>query len=348
VSVPFAGGRVRAYLEFVAAILYFFVARSFAQHLAARFATDLWTALAEQAFLALLLVMGYAAFGSLFDRQKNSIAGQGLPLRPGWPREAGIGLAIGWTAVVLCILPLTMVGGIAVVLSTDRSSWGWLLADAAFFALAALAEEVAFRGYGFQRFEQVVGSHGAALGFALFYAIVQALQPGSSKVSIAVSIVFSLLLSMTYVRTRALWMSWGFNFAWKATRALIFGLAVSGVNSHSSVVEGDPMGPFWLTGGGYGLDGSRLAFVILFLAFPVVYRLTRDLDFVHNALVIVPGGVAVDLDAAARRQHESAMGPANPESEPAAPSLIQILPAASPPSSSRPASETSMGSGDSH
>lgn len=347
-SVPFAGGRVRAYLEFVAAILYFFVARSFAQHLAARFATDLWTALAEQAFLALLLVMGYAAFGSLFDRQKNSIAGQGLPLRPGWPREAGIGLAIGWTAVVLCVLPLTMMGGIAVVLSTDRSSWGWLLADAAFFALAALAEEVAFRGYGFQRFEQVVGSHGAALGFALFYAIVQALQPGSSKVSIAVSIVFSLLLSMTYVRTRALWMSWGLNFAWKATRALIFGLAVSGVNSHSSVVEGDPMGPFWLTGGGYGLDGSRLAFMILFLAFPVVYRLTRDLDFVHNAPVIVPGGVAVDLDAAARRQHESAMGPADPESEPAAPSLIQILPAASPPSSSRPASETSMGSGDSH
>ena len=34
---------------------------------------------------------------------------------------------------------------------------------------------------------------------------------------------------MTYVRTRALWMSWGFNFAWKATRALIFGLAVSGM-----------------------------------------------------------------------------------------------------------------------
>src|SRR6266702_3293683 len=99
-SAPFAGGRVRAYLEFVAAILYFFVSRSFAQHLAARFATDLWIPLAEQAFLALLLVMGYAAFGSLFDRQSNSIAAQGLPLRPGWPRDAGIGLAVGWAAVV--------------------------------------------------------------------------------------------------------------------------------------------------------------------------------------------------------------------------------------------------------
>ena len=37
------------------------------------------------------------------------------------------------------------------------------------------------------------------------------------------------------------------------------------------------MGPFWLTGGGYGLDGSWIASIVLLIAFPVVYRLTRDL-----------------------------------------------------------------------
>lgn len=341
-SAPFTEGRLRAYLEFVAAVLYFFVARSFARHLAARFATDAWAQLTEQALLALFLVLGYAAFGSLFDRQSNSISTQGLPLRLGWHREAGMGFATGWAAVVICVLPLTLVGGIAVILSTDRSSWGWLLADVVFFTFATLAEEVAFRGYGFQRFEAVVGSYGAALGFALFYAIVQALQPGSNNASIAVSIIFNLLLSTAYLRTRALWVSWGLNFAWKATRAVVFGLAVSGVNSHSSVVEGDPMGPFWLTGGGYGLDGSWLSAIVLILAFPVVYRITRDLDFRYNAPVIIPGGIAVDLDAAARRQHESAMGPAN--SEPAAPSLVQILPVVTPPAPSSGASKTSTGS----
>ncbi|MGA8042820.1 MAG: hypothetical protein WCA37_08460, partial [Terracidiphilus sp.] len=40
-----------------------------------------------------------------------------------------------------------------------------------------------------------------------------------------------------------------------------------------------------------------------------------------------PGGIAVDLDAAARRQHEAAMGPA----EPAAQSLVQIAGAAAMP-----------------
>jgi hypothetical protein len=335
-------GRVRAYLEFIAAILYFFAARSFAERTAARFVTDAWYSLVEQAILVLMLVLGFAACGSLFDRQQHSIAAQGLPLRPGFSREAGMGMAVGWAAVIVCILPVLLMGGVAIVFSPQTSSWGWLLADAAFFALAALAEEVAFRGYGFQRFELVVGPYGAALGFAAFYAILQARLRGSNNVSIAVSLVFSLLLSLSYLRTRALWLSWGLNFAWKASRALIFGLAVSGVNSHSSVVEGDPMGPFWLTGGGFGLDGSWIAFFVLLLSIPVVYRITRDLDFQHNAPVIIPGGIAVDLDAAARSQHEAAMGPA----EPAQPKpLVQILPASTPPRPGQPASESSTGSG---
>ena len=129
-----------------------------------------------------------------------------------------------------------------------------------------------------------------------------------------------LVLSVAYLRTRGLWLSWGLNFGWKASRALLFGLAVNGVNSHSPVVQGDPMGPFWLTGGGFGVEGSWVTFIILLAALPVVFRITRDLDFLYNAPVIVPGGIPVDLDAAARTQHEAAMGAA----EPAAPALVQI------------------------
>jgi hypothetical protein len=151
--------------------------------------------------------------------------------------------------------------------------------------------------------------------------------PGSNHASITVSVAFSLVLSMAYLRTRALWLSWGINFGWKASRALVFGLAVSGVSSHSPVVQGDPMGPFWLTGGGYGLDGTWVAFFAFLAALPVVYRLTRDLDYRYNAPVIVPGGIPVDLDAAARAQHEAATR----EAEPPKPALIQILPLSAPP-----------------
>jgi hypothetical protein len=315
-------GRFRSYLRFIAAVLWFFVARTLARHEALGLAGEQWRPLAEQAMLLFLLLMGYASMGVVFDRQQRPLSVQGLPRRNGWLGEAGLGLAVGWTLAIACVLPMVLGGGIAIVLILAHSAWGWLAADVLFFALLALAEEVAFRGYGFQRFEQSVGSLGAALGYAAFYAIVQALLPGSSRVSIAVSLALSFVLSAAYVRTRALWVSWGINFGWKASRALVFGLAISGDNSHSPVVQGNPMGSFWLTGGGFGLDGSWVAIVVLLVALPVVFRLTRELDYRYNAPVIVPAGIPVDLDAASRRQHEAAMGPA----EPSAPTLVQILP----------------------
>jgi membrane protease YdiL (CAAX protease family) len=320
------GGRIRAYLQFIAAVCYFFLAQSLARHGAQGVASPEWAPLVDQAMLVFLLLLGYAAFGSWMDRQVSPVSAQGLPRRAGWPGEAGMGVAVGWAIAVVCILPMVAVGGIAIVLSTQVSSWGWLLADAAYFVLLTLGEEIAFRGYGFQRFVHAVGPIGAALGFSAFYAIVQALVPGSSRVSVAVSVLLSLVLSTAYLRTRGLWVSWGINFGWKASRALLFGLAVNGVSSHSPVVQGDPMGPFWLTGGGFGVDGTWIAFAVLLVFWPVVYRATRDLDFRYNAPVIVPGGIPVDLDAAARQQHEAAMGSA----EPAAPALVQILPVATP------------------
>jgi membrane protease YdiL (CAAX protease family) len=327
-SAPESGGRLRAYWQFLLAVLYFFMARSLVRRAASALAGDQWYPLFEQAFLALLLLLGYAALGFWLNRQIHPISAQGLPRRPGWRGEVGIGFATGWAIALLCVILLAIVGGIAVSVSTQASSWGWLAADAAFFALAALAEEIAFRGYGFQRFAHAVGPLGASLGFAAYYAIVQAAVPGSNRASIFVSIALGLVLSAAYLRTQALWVSWGLNFGWKASRALLFGLAVSGVNSHSPVVQGNPMGPFWLTGGGFGLEGSWVTFLILIAALPVVFGVTRNLDFLYNALVIVPGGIPVDLDAAARAQHESAMGPA----EPKAPALIQIgSPATTPP-----------------
>jgi uncharacterized protein len=325
-------GKLRAYILFVAAVFYYFLARSLARHGADGFATALWSPLIEQLMLAFLLLVGYAAMGFAFQHQMHPITEQGLPRRNGWPTEFSMGLAAGWGICILCVIPLVLAGGIAVALSGRFLEWGWFFADALFFLAATLTEEIAFRGYAFQCFQQAVGPIGAALGFSFYYAIVQGLIPGSSRVSFVVSFILGLLLSTAYLRTRALWVSWGLNFGWKASRALLFGLAVCGVSSHSSVVQGDPMGPFWVTGGGFGLDGTWIAFFVILAAFPGVLRMTRDLDFQYNVPVIVPGGIPVDLDAAAKAQHEAAMGP---QSVP----LVQIIPVTAPPEAQERPSE---------
>ncbi|HXE04551.1 MAG TPA: CPBP family glutamic-type intramembrane protease, partial [Bryobacteraceae bacterium] len=243
-----AESRLRAYAQFVAAVLFYFVAVSVARHSALGLVSPAWRPLVRQGILVFLLLAGYASMGFWFNRQIHPIREQGLPLRKGWPREAGIGLSVGWAVALICVLPMALAGGIAVLFFTQSSAWGWLAADAAFFALFALAEEVAFRGYAFQRFVQAVGPLAATLGFAAYYGIVQSLLPGASAASFAVAVALNLVLSAAYLRTRALWVSWGINFGWKAGRALIFGLAVMGLDNHSPVIQGNPLSRFWLSG----------------------------------------------------------------------------------------------------
>ena len=258
----YTGGRLRAYLQFLAAILYFFLARSLAFHGAQGLGRRCLVSARRSGHAGVSAsrrVMPPWVSGSTAkpspSASRDCRAAKAGRAKWGWAwQSAG---ERRWSASCLCWLPAASPS-----LSSRRAHPGAGSSPTRHsFAVAALAEEIAYRGYAFQCFIRAVGPAGAALGFAAIYAIVQALDPGANRASLIVSLAFSFLLSTAYLRTRALWVSWGLNFGWKASQALVFGLAVSGVSSHSPVVQGDPMGPFWLTGGAFGLDGSWLPFV---------------------------------------------------------------------------------------
>jgi hypothetical protein len=316
---------LQAFGRFLLAALFFFVAQLLAQRGALGLVSNYWTPLVEQAMFVFLLLFGYAGMAFILDRQLNPVSQQGLVRRTGWLGEIGLGVAIGWAIALACVVPLVLFGGIALHFTVSAASFGWFFADAVYFALATLAMQIAFRGYPFQCAIRAVGELPATLMLSVLYGILLAFMPGASRTSMAVSIALGLLLSLAYLRTRALWLPWGLQFGWVASRALLFGLPVNGISSHSPLVQGDPMGPAALTGGDFGLDGSWLTFFVILLAMAVVYRATRDLSFQHNAPVLEPGGIPVDLDAAARLQHETATRSDAPEVKP----LVQILPATS-------------------
>jgi len=320
-------GHLRAFGRFLLAALFFLIARVIAHRGAMGLVREDWLPLLEQAMLVFLLVVGYACFGFILDRQPHPVSQQGLSFRAGWLGEIGIGVATGWAIAVACVLPVVLFGGIALRVSFNLNAFGWLLADAAFFALATLALQIAFRGYPFQSAVQAIGEWPAVLMVSVLFGILQAWLPGSSHASMAVAIALGLLLTLAYLRTRALWLPWGIQFGWVASRALLFGLPVNGLTNHSPVVQGDPISALALSGYDFGLDGSWFACVVMLIAMPFVYRATRDLSFRYNAPVLIPGGIPVDLDAAARLQHEAATRPDTPEVKP----LVQILPAMSPP-----------------
>ena len=316
-------GPIRATGRFLLAVVVFYLARVLSLHGAHGLVTGDWEPLVEQAMFAFLLLFGYAGIGFVLDGQLQPVSEQGLPVRKGWLGEVGLGVAAGWAIAVVCVLPIVMFGGLALHLAVSLTAFAWLVLDAAFFALATLAMQIAFRGYPFQCAIRVIGELPAVLLMAILYGVLHAGIPGANRASMGVCIALGLLLSMAYLRTRAIWLPWGLHFGWVASRALLFGLPINGVTSHSPVIQGDTMGSFVWSGGGFGLDGSWVSFVVLLIALPFIYKATSDLSFQYNAPVLIPGGIAVDLDAAAKKQHEAATRADVPEVKP----LVQILPA---------------------
>lgn len=318
-----AAGRLLAYFQFLLAVFYILLVRAIATHGVAGLVFDPWTGVVGQALFVLLLVLGFSCFS--FWNRAESGAGIGLPRRAGWMRECALGLAAGWGLALFCALVLALCGGIAVSVTPRLAQWGWLLVDLAFFVLLALGEEIALRGYAFQRLTRSVGPVAASLLFAAFYAIMQSFLPGAARSTVVVALLFNLVLAAAAVRTDALWVSWGINFGWKASRALLFGLAVDGFNTHSPIVQSNPLGAFWLTGGSFGLESSWFVALLLLAFLPLVFRLTAELNDRYHPLVVEPGGIPVDIEALTRAHHAAVASEA-----PAAPSLVQIQPAVAP------------------
>ncbi|HEX3471856.1 MAG TPA: type II CAAX endopeptidase family protein, partial [Silvibacterium sp.] len=301
--------RIRALCWFFVAVIYFIFARAIAERAANGLASGDWLEFVNRTLLLFLLIVGYAAMGYVGQRQREPIKAMGLARRPGWGHEFAIGAALGWSGMVASVFPMALIGGLVITFYTTPRQFGLIFVNLAILAIAALADEVVFRGYPFQRLIDATGPTIATLGMSVLYGIIHLGNPGATTASTMVTILAGWLLAIAYLRTRALWVGWGFHFAWNATMGVLFGLPISGITSFSPVVSSNTIGPPWITGGDYGPEGSLVCAVVLIVLIFVMFAATRDLKHRYAQPVIVPGGIPVDIDALSRRQHEAAMGP---------------------------------------
>lgn len=314
-----AAERVRAFGYVVIAAIYFYFAQGIAAHAANGLAGGVWTLLVERSILLFLLVVGYSAMGRLFNRQRQPVRDMGLALRPGWPREFALGSALGWGMLIASILPMALVGGLIVTFWAIPRQFGTLFIDLLVLAVAALAEEVAFRGYPFQRLIEAMGPTLATLAVSIVFAGMHLFNPSAGSASFLVTVLSSWLLSVAYLRTRALWVCWGWHFAWNASMCLLFGLPVSGLTQFSPVIQSNTVGPVWITGGDYGPEASTVTALVLLIGIFIVHRATRGYAYLYAQPVIIPAGIPVDLDAMG-----SKLAPHHPIEPPAGTTLVQI------------------------
>ena len=312
--------RLRALGWFFIAVVYFIFARAVAERAASGLSSGDWLEFLNRAMLLFLLVVGYAAMGYVGQHQREPLKAMGLARRPGWGREIAIGSALGWAGMVACVLPIVLIGGLVVTFYTTQRQFWLILLDLAVLAIAALAEEIAFRGYPFQRLIEATNPTTATLAVSVLFGLIHLGNPGATTASTLVTIFAGFLLAVAYLRTRALWVGWGFHFTWNATMGILFGLPISGITNFSPVVASNTVGPLWITGGDYGPEGSLICALVIIVLIFVMFSATRDLKYRYAQPVIIPAGIPVDLDAISRRQHEAAMGP----QPPTPPQIVQI------------------------
>jgi membrane protease YdiL (CAAX protease family) len=292
-----------------------------ARGLSERFGLEAERPLLAALFLLFLLAVGFSILQAIAHRQSTLREVLGLPKRPTSRREWTLGAAVGWGCVVLAVLPMTLTGKLDVQLWIQPRAIWLLLLNLLTLGIAALAEEVAFRGYPFRRLIEAIGPVAATIGMSLLFGLGHALNPGATWTGIFVTMLAGLLFSVAWLRTHGLWLPWGLHFAWNASIGILFGLPISGIGDFASVVQTRAFGPLWLTGGNYGPEGAAFTAVVLLIGLVVLIRTTRDYAWDYTHKPIVAGGYAIEVQPPAAH-----IAMEQEAKSTAAVSLVQILP----------------------
>jgi membrane protease YdiL (CAAX protease family) len=317
---------------FITSVVWFLAADTVAvraaRGISERFALDAARPLLTSIFLLFLLAVGFSILQSISRRRSSVREVIGLPRRPTARREWQLGAALGWTLVVLAVLPMVLAGTLNIQFWTKPRAFSLLLLNLITLAVAALAEEVAFRGYPFRRLIEAIGPVAATITISLLFGLGHALNPGANWTSTVVTMLAGLLLSIAWLRTHGLWLGWGFHFAWNASMGILFGLPISGINDFASVVQTRSFGRLWLTGGAYGPEGANFTAIVLLIGIVILVRITRDYAWHYTYVPIVAAGYPMEAQPpaahVAMEQQAQQVQQAKP---PAAVSLVQILPA---------------------
>ena len=190
------------------------------------------------------------------------------PATWGWPDRAARrfveGAAWGVTLSVVTLL-LCMTGG-ARVTGEVGAGLGYLAVGLPVLAgliVAALLEELLFRGFPLARLAEATGRVGAAVTLALAFALLHAWNPELSLLGVVNIGVASLLLSAVFFAGGGLAGAWGLHTGWNAGLALGADAPVSGLAFRLPAIAYDPGPREWLTGGGFGPEGGLAATAVL-------------------------------------------------------------------------------------
>jgi membrane protease YdiL (CAAX protease family) len=172
-----------------------------------------------------------------------------------------VGLAAGTLAILMPCGVLILAGR----LNFERQpaeviSW-WTAARGALFLLApaALAEELAVRGYLLTTLVESLGRPSAVAITSVIFAMMHLLNPDPTILSTGMVALAGLFLATIRLTTGSLWAAWIAHLAWNVVQAIVLHAPVSGLPLPTPGYRLADRGPVWLTGGPWGPEGGLAA-----------------------------------------------------------------------------------------
>jgi uncharacterized protein len=231
----------------------------------------------DRGFTALLLFALYISFLRIADGSESPSADLGFDRARAIPQFL-YGALFGASLVTIAVMGIALVGKYRVE-SVGGSVIVPLFLVTITLVGGALAEELAFRGYPFQRLVDAIGPTGAILAMSMLFSAIHAFNPSVSRLGLANTVLIGVLFSIAFLLTRSLWLVWGMHFGWNFMLGVVAGLPVSGLTTFAVVLRGKTQGPVWLTGGDYGIEGSLNATLVILLGMlvlvPLLWRTKR-------------------------------------------------------------------------
>lgn len=221
-----------------------------------------------------VLLVGFIIFTRVLDRWDGDTWEYiGLPRREfGWSQLLA-GFAISAVLITIAVASIGVVGGLSLGFNFSGRAVSHELLVVVLLAGGALLEELAFRGYPFQRLVEAIRPIGAIVVLSIFFGAVHLGNPNAGGIlswGFFNTILVGVLFAYAYLRTRTLWLPIGMHFGWNFFLGVIYGLPVSGLRDFSVVVRSTARGSTLLTGGAYGIEASLTGTVVLLLGFLLV------------------------------------------------------------------------------
>jgi membrane protease YdiL (CAAX protease family) len=224
--------------------------------------------------LGAALIAGYVSARWLEGLPWRSL---GLWFHTRWLKHFLVGSAVGIASVAVAAGIAAAGGGLrfsfsgrAVVFSVIQT----LFFTAILFVVAALAEEAAFRGYPLQTMARANLAALGAIITSVWFAAGHFLNPNFEYGLPLVNLILAgLWFSVAFLRARSLWFPLGIHWAWNWALGSVFGLPVSGTRLvRHPLMEGFDLGPAWLTGGDFGIEGGVAATIAILVSTVVIWR----------------------------------------------------------------------------